>query len=330
MRNSRDIGNIFHANIPGHMFSLIFLVSTVSVMLLLNGCSGQQDSPDFDEDWCLDPNFRSSLVVDVDVNGSFSHYVGMDSVFRTRAALDDASLKHYVVVYSKTKDSPVAQSEGFGNVHHLSLKPGKYTLVTWADYELKDEGKSLNFYTDDFSELLLKNKYSYEGASPVKPGYRGIREVSVAYTSDTVRVAASPAMGLYRLIATDTVEYVPAKTVVKYTSKIPSSINLRDGKFNWWWNNISFSYLPEGNLLAADHLLSQPEETSVTVSVEVYDEKGYLRARKKNLVIPLVNGGITTVRGNFLSVLDSEPDEVSGNGVSIKTEWDGDIEIEIK
>lgn len=45
--------------------------------------------------------------------------------------------------------------------------------------------------------------------------------------------------------------------------------------------------------------------------------------------IPLVNGGVTTVKGNFFSVLESEPASSTGSGITIKTEWDASFEIEL-
>ena len=135
-------------------------------------------------------------------------------------------------------------------------------------------------------------------------------------------------MGQYRLIATDTVGYKPEKVVVSYSSKIPAAINAKDDIFNWWWDDISFSTSPNGKVLASDFILSQNTETIVTAIIEIYDSDGYLRARKKNLKIPLVNGGITTIKGNFLSILEVDDNPSNGSGISINPEWDASFDIE--
>ena len=123
--------------------------------------------------------------------------------------------------------------------------------------------------------------------------------------------------------------------MVKYTSLLPSAINGVTGAINWWWDDISFTNPVKdtlgGNvqLLASDYVFSQDTETSVTVTVEIYDDADILRARKTNLKIPLVNGGITTVKGNFFSYLELDKGSGGGAGISIKTEWDATFEIEL-
>lgn len=302
-----------------------YILSIAAGLLLAGGC---KDNVEFNEDWCLDPGYRTDLIVDVDLDKTFCQYLTLDSVFPTRS--DDAGLvlKYYAAAYGRNSKAPLVISRSSERRIPISLYPGKYNIVAWADYEYENSSKGANFFTDDFSELLLRNKYNYSEASLAKIGYRGAQPVSVAYTTDSVCIAAKPAMGQYRLVATDTVGYKPAKVKVSYSSKIPSAIDAQDGKFNWWWDDISFSCHPAGRLLASDLILSQSTETSVTAVVEVYDENGYLRARKKDLEIPLVNGGITTIRGNFLSVLELDEPQGGGAGLIINPEWESSFDIE--
>lgn len=280
------------------------------------------------EDWCLSPDYKTDMVVDVDLDKTFSQYVTLDSVFSTRSNETGLILKYYAAAYVRNSRTPLVISSSFDHKVPISLMPGKYNIVAWADYESENDSRSANFYTDDFSELLLRNKYNYSEASTAKMGFRGVSQVPVAYTTDSVSIIAKPAMGQYRLVATDTVGYTPAKVTVRYTSKIPAAIDALDGSFNWWWDDISFSCVPNGKQIASDLVFSQPTETSVTAVVEVFDDKGYLRARKKGLKIPLVNGGITTIRGNFLSILEMDDNQGNGAGLTINPEWDASFDIE--
>lgn len=311
------------------MKSFITKISFLSLLVIvLTGC---KDNVEFDEDWCLKDTYKKPLLVDVNLEKAFTQFASIDSAFYTRSSTkaQDLVLRYYVAAYTKESSEPIAISSSFDNKVSLSLNPGKYDIVSWIDYESESDGVGANYYTDDFTELLLRNKYSYSDATVDKLGYRGHKSASIAYTTDTLSITASPAMAQYRLIATDTVAYTPEKVVIKYTSKIPAAINAKDGSFSWWWDDISFSTSPNGRTLASDFVLSQNSETCVTAIIEIYDSNGYLRARKKNLEIPLINGGITTVRGNFLSTLEVDDNPTGGSGISINPEWDASFDIEI-
>lgn len=288
-----------------------------------------------DEDWCLRDSYKTEMNVTVKLDDSFHKYATIDSVFSTRSSDTDPLLKYYLIAVPHNSIIKPFVFSSFSNKVPVMLVPGKYSFVGWADYEMPGSSTSVNFYTDDINELLLKNKYNYSGASRYKLGFRGMKESSIAYNTVKDSVMVNPAMGLYRLEATDTADYIPSKVVVKYTSLLPSAINGVTGAINWWWDDISFTNPVKdtlgGNvqLLASDYVFSQDTETSVTVTVEIYDDADILRARKTNLKIPLVNGGITTVKGNFFSYLELDKGSGGGAGISIKTEWDATFEIEL-
>lgn len=306
-------------------FTLLLPFLTL-VMTAIPSC---KDKLEEDDDWCLKNSYKKPLVVNVELDKAFSQYTTIDSTFTTRSRSLDLILKYYVAAYTKDSTEPIVISSSFDNKVEISLHPGKYDLVSWVDYESETDGIGANYYTDDFTELLLRNKYSYFEAATEKLGYWGKKSASIAYTTDSISVLATPAMGQYRLIATDTVGYKPDKVVVNYSSKIPAAINAKDGSFKWWWDDISFSTTPNGKTLASDFVLSQNTETTVTAIVEIYDADGYLRARKKDLKIPLVNGGITTIKGNFLSILEVDDNPSNGSGITINPEWDASFDIEI-
>lgn len=296
-----------------------------------------------DDDWCLDPKYLVPLDVVVNLQDSLHDHCVIDTIFEnrpdsldTRAMAFSATglkLRYYAAAYAQDNDIlPLIVRSSWTNVVPIDLHPGKYNIVSWVNYESEESRSGLNFHTDDFNELLLKNKYNYFGATRYKMGYRASEFHSIPYNAKSISVTAKPAMGMYRLIPTDSLTYTPEKILVKYRSLLPSSINVLTGTINWWWDDISYTAAYDGEELASDFVFSQDtEETQVTVTVEVYDDAGLLRARKKNLEIPLINGGVTTVKGNFFTILELDPLEDPGHssGISINTEWDATFEIEI-
>lgn len=300
----------------------------------LVACS--KDSIEEDDEYCLNPKYKVPLEVTVNLDKEFKPYKLIDSVYnKTRSKDSLPSLKYYVAAYPMTSGLPKVVKNSYEKTIPIQIHPGRYTVVGWVMYETTDESRGYNFYDDDFNELLLRSKYNYSGADEYKIAYRGAEPKNIPYNATSVAVTAKPAMALYKLVATDTAAFYPEKVIISYSSLLPSAINAKTGNINWWWRDISYNSTVihqenEGDLLAADYVLSQnDQETSVTVIVEIYDEKGRLRARKKNLEIPLMNGGITTVRGNFYSVLETDNYNSAGSGISIKTEWDASFEIAI-
>lgn len=288
-----------------------------------------------DEDYCLDPSYQVPLQVVIDVDQSFNDYKTVDSVFNKTRSLDSTPyLKYYAAAYPITSGLPTVVNSSYDNKVQLKVHPGRYYMVGWVTYESSDGSIGYNFYDDDFSELLLRNKYNYTGADKYKIAYRGVEQKNIAYNTPSTSISATPMMSYYKIVATDTAAFKPDKVVIKYSSLLPAAIHAKTGEFNWWWSDISYTSqvnsLKSGDLLASDYVLAQNDkETSVTVIVEIYDVTGKLRARKKNVEIPLVNGGITTVKGNFYSILEVDEDATAGSGISIKTDWDATFEIEL-
>lgn len=296
-----------------------------------------KDSPE-DEEYCL----RDSYKIPVDFHIVLGHdtvfkeYKSIDSLYiKTRTDIETPYLKYFVAAFPMTEGLPTAVASSTESDMTINLHPGRYTMVGWVMYETDEQSRGFNFYDDDLSELLLKNKYNYSGANSYKIAYRASEPKNIAYNTPEASLTAKPSMGYYRIIATDSATFVPSRIVLRYSSMLPASIHGKTGAFNWWWSDISYDSEPirldsVGDLLAHDFVLSQDsKETSVTVTIEVYDQSGDLRARKKNVEIPLKNGGITTVTGEFYSFLEIDEDATSGSGISIKTDWDATFDIEI-
>lgn len=284
-----------------------------------------------DEDYCLDPSYMVPLTIDVMVDNKFTPYKTIDTI-QTRSEITPY-LKYYVAAYPINDLLPTVVASSTSNSVPIKLHPSRYSLVGWVMYQSDDLKHGYNFYDDDFSELLLKNKYNYKGADAYKLAWRALETKNIAYNMKNTSIVAKPAMAQYKIVATDTANFVPDRVVVYY-HQLPASIHGRTGKINWWWGDINYeshvgSRDANGQFLASDFVLAQDEdEITVNATIEIYDYNGYLCARKKDIEIPLKNGGTTTIKGDFFSVRELDNVETTGSGISIKTEWDATFDIE--
>lgn len=252
---------------------------------------------------------------------------------------ESCKLDYYVAIFSDSlqKDAPIYLSHD--SVVDINMIPGKYKLVGWAEHSAAEESHSRYFHTDDFSEILLRNKYKYEADDSLKIPYHAIYDFSVNNSSvnQTVNMTLTPAMGRYQLIATDTANYSVGKVLVTYTQKFPSALDARFGNITWFWNDISYSTFPVGSKIASDAVFAQnTTETSINLKVEIFDTSGILRARRSSISFTLKNGNNTVVYSNFYSVLDPDEDQSAPDsnqndkGLIIDTQWDGKHNKHIK
>lgn len=288
-----------------------------------------------DVDWCLKDTDKLQVEVSIALDSAFSDYITIDTLSVKTRNMDSPFLKYYVAAFRENESNPAMVVSSLDSVVRMNVKPGKYTIVGWVQYCQGSDSKGCNFYDDDFTELLLRNKYSYKPGSPSKIAYRAVDSLRLALNTRNIKMVAKPAMGRYRIIATDSAGFNPSKVVVKYTSSIPAAIHGKNGEINWWWNDISYtspsvtSLGPEGDLLAYDYILAQDnEETILVATVEIYDEFGKVKARKNKVNIPVVNGGLTTIKGDFYSSFDSKVNSSSGGGgIGINKEYSATVEI---
>lgn len=288
------------------------------------------NNPDFDTpfvDSDIDNTFRIDMEVLLNMDSRMFDYKDIDSTrYDTRAGSLTWGFRYCVAAYRKDDTIPYAVESSYDNIVSLNLPAGKYTFVGWADRVPTYDDKSYYFHTDDFSEIMLRHKYDYEGNDLAKMAFRGSQEIRVAYTSKSASMTLTPVMARYRLLATDTPDFTPGKVVVSYYD-LPASLNGLNGMINGRWSDVSYLSSVSGDELAMDHVLAQENEITVKACVEIYDDRNNLRARVRKVEIPLVKGGITTVKGNFYSILDLDSDESAG-GIVIDPEFEETVEIE--
>lgn len=274
---------------------------------------------------------KVNFVLNLNIYDRLFEYQYIDTIdFFTRADSSDWTMKYWVGIYREGSEEPFQYIPTTSQSVDLSLFPGNYTFVAWAEPVPDPSGPTFYFHTDDFSEMLLKNKFNYQGNDFLKTPYRVSEEISILPETPSVDLTLTPAFARYRLIANDRhkIEYKPSKIKVSYYN-LPAAVHALNGNLSLKWNDVNFTSTFDDILLAFDHVLSHnSEETSISLKVEIYDDENNIKARVNPLTIPLINGGITTVTGNFFSVLASDDDFSSGNsGVLIDDEWEGSVEL---
>lgn len=314
--------------------------SLLAVALLLSGCSEHVEPP---EDDCLRPDYRDKVAFSLSVDDSFFHHKDVESYpEETRAVdypiryvvsvYDPSTLQAYSVrsddseeepVYPKPVASIISDSPEFS----LSLSPGKYRVIAWADYEPTERSDNHYFHVDDFTDMLLVDKFGYKGDDDYKNGFSVARDITVSYRTPTVEMTLSTMMAQYRLTASDSPDFAVGRIAVSYPEGVPASMNLLTDKICHHWSGILY-HASEGDLITADNILAETEELTLTVKVEVYDQSGVLRARRNAIQIPLIRGGITNVKAQLFTVKEGEkePDNSSG-GMGINDKYDDTIFI---
>ena len=112
------------------------------------------------------------------------------------------------------------------------------------------------------------------------------------------------------------------RVVFRYNGFMPCSFNMFTNKPADAWTGVTFdsrlSVLSEEEVeLGFDYVFVNGSESTVSVTVEVYDKEGSLVSRSSPIDIPIVRSKLTIVRGDFLT------SKASG-GVGIVPDFDGD------
>ena len=118
------------------------------------------------------------------------------------------------------------------------------------------------------------------------------------------------------------------RVVFRYQGFMPCSFNMFTNKPADSWTGVAFDSTMQRLSdteaeLGFDYVFVNGGESTVPVSVEVYDTDGTLLSSTLPIDVPVVRNKLTVVRGNFLS------SKASG-GVSINTEFDGEFNLEIR
>lgn len=228
----------------------------------------------------------------------------------------------------------------------LALLPGDYDIRLWADWVTDGTTNDKYYNADDLSAVtVLTDNYVANGLTDEKDAYYATPSATVSGESQNVSIELVRPFARYRIIANDVENYmellesgddlpsISDLTVrVAYETFFPTGFSVPDERPNDALNGISYAadiveadgYNPdEARQVGADFVLTNGEETFVTVTVQMLDKNsGEAISTVTGIRIPYRRGQLTTVSGNFLTT-----GRTSG-GVNIDTGWGDDIVVE--
>lgn len=227
----------------------------------------------------------------------------------------------------------------------LSLLPDDYDIRLWADWTTDGTTESKYYNTNDLSAVtVLTDNYVANGLTDEKDAYYATPSAAVSGESQNVSVELTRPFARYRVIANDVEGYqnliakgddlppIDSLTVrVSYEGFFPIAFNVATGKPFDSLTDIGYAAdivtadgcnPDEARQVGADFVLTNGEESFVTVTVQMLDKHtGEAISTVTGIRIPYRRGQLTTVSGTFLTA-----GRTSG-GVSIDTDWGEEIVI---
>ena len=219
----------------------------------------------------------------------------------------------------------------------MVLPSGSYRLLAWADWV--DHGSVTDKYynTSNLGDITFLGKY--DGNNDYRNAYAGGANLEFSVLlGDTTTVVREQLplrsiMGKVKFVATDYNAYVEKgqnlRVLVAYSGFLPNHYSLTRGVPFDATTGVSFlspmtevSTSGDGQAtLGYDYVMVNGEESSVTMALGMYDDEGKLVGTSGSLNVPIKRGGITVVKGHFLTKTSS------GGGIGIDPSFDGDINI---
>lgn len=242
----------------------------------------------------------------------------------------------------------------------IPLERGAYNFVVWSDY-VKANDNDLYYNTSAFDEITLRgnshsgsndlrdtflgsvtSEVSESTASATIDMQRPMAKFN--FISNDVKEFVSNVQSIRAeknnsrsseksnngtnsgTIGFEDIDFSDFNIVFRYNGFMPDSFNAYTNKPSDASTGVSFDskirILKNGDAeLGFDYIFVNETESSISVSVEVYDYDGELLSRFRPIEVPLVRSHLTTIKANFLT---------SGTGgVTIIPDFDGDFNIQV-
>ena len=111
--------------------------------------------------------------------------------------------------------------------------------------------------------------------------------------------------------------------IFHYNAFMPCSFNMFTDKPADSWTNMTFSSRMQSRAnkeieLGFDYIFVNNKDTSLNISVEIYDKNGVLLSASKPIDVPIVRNKLTLVKGSLLTP------SISDGGTTINPGFDGD------
>ena len=231
----------------------------------------------------------------------------------------------------------------------LQLPEGTYDFKVWADYIDSGSRDDKYYDTRDFSEIILADRESHSGSNDYRDAFRGYAAATVTnpayYKGAAVDAIDNQAtaemkrpMGKFKFVSTDVKVFMDRVAqygksmqsidsgefyvVFKYNVFMPCSFNMFTDKPADSWTGMSFTgrMFTESETemnLGYDYIFVNGTETTLAISVEVYNSDGEQMSSTNPINVPVVRSKLTVVKGEFLT-------SKATGGVTISPGYDGD------
>ncbi len=346
------------------MKKLIYLI-THALLFLLTSCDVHE--------WPEEQFANASVVLHLDFTTEMPLYTEIDYARNgeVHGAADSHDIRYIVNVYrtdaeraeSRLPDTTVVVTKatmyGLNHSVPLSLPDGTYTFRVWTDYV--DVGTTTDKYykTDDFSEIILIDRYNHSGSNDYRDAFKGsVSGVVVNGGAQEAFIDMKRPLGKFKFVSTDVTGFLNRvmqimaergypmsefmelyskdfykqflqsinlndfEVLIRYDAYMPCSFNMFTDKPADAWTGMSFTsrMYPEGDMemvLGYDYIFVNGSETTLAVSLEVYDSEGEMMSSTNSIMVPIVRSKLSVVRGDFLT------SERAG-GVTVNPGYDGD------
>lgn len=220
----------------------------------------------------------------------------------------------------------------------LKLPSDQYHLMAWCDYvDASQPGADLHYLTTDLRDVTFTG--NYQGNDPSRNAYSGVTPIDFkVYEGDTTTVINSditlqPIMGKIKFVATDYNQFLikplDLRIMVAYTGFLPHRYSVVRGvPFDATTGIYFLSEMSECSTegdgsatLGYDYVMVNGDESSVTVALGLYNDEGKLVGQTGNINVPIKRGGLTVVKGHFLTKTQSS------GGIGIDPSFNGDINV---
>lgn len=275
----------------------------------------------------------------------------------TRSALaEEYNVRHIIKVFDAEAEGAEARMELYhfefinddiaelNTTVTLSILPGNYNFVVWTDYVKADNNASLHYDTNHFEEIALQGE-THTGSDDFRDAFRGttISEVSADIVEATVEMGRP--MAKFNFVSVDVEDFIVKvasegisptgvdvdlneyKAVFRYQGFMPYSYNMftdkpADSKVGVSFESSLRSLNDSEAELGFDYVFVNGSESTMVVSVEIYDHEERLISSFKPIEVPLVRSKLTTIKARFLT------SEAEG-GVAISPDYDGEYNVQI-
>lgn len=356
------------------MNSLFPALGAFMCLMLLSACDTVLQYPD---DGAIEPPCTErevTLRVTADISfamlGEFEydHYEGSLKGPGRNGLLDNGTKPHRLRFTLKAFDpsdkspSPrpvhetVVTKEGFleeEEVVKVTLPPGDYRIVIWADYVDINSVSDKYYDTSDFAEIILDDSEGHQGSNIYRDAFYGETSLKVpecgygdvmadivlerplakyTFESNDLREFMEEELSRRRMIEPQSGLKAPElsdyRVRMVYTRYMPCAFNVHTGKPADSRLGVEYSSsvsitADDRAQLAFDYVFTNGSETSIPVAMEVIYRDGTVVSRIPSFDVPLKRGHHTIITGNFLTTK-------SGGEIGVNPDFNGDYNVEIR